>query len=85
MRNLSLGIGMVLLIALAFFGCRSAPDLVRVKMDYTPTNLVPPPKTFPPTLIFIGPVEDQRKDPDLIGQNSGNPKVIPVKADPAEI
>lgn len=85
MRRFSLGIGVGLLIALAVFGCRTAPDVVRVKMDYTPTNIVTPPKSFPQTLIFMAPIEDKRKDPDLIGQNSETAKAVPVKADPAEI
>jgi len=84
-RRFSLGIGVGLWIALAVFGCRTPPDVVRVKMDYTPTNVVTPPKSFPRTLIFMPPIEDQRKDPDLIGQNSESPKAVPVKADPAAI
>lgn len=84
-RRFILGMGLVLLIGLVFFGCRSAPDLVRVKMDYTPTNIVTPPKSFPQDPIFIAPVEDKRKEPDLIGQNSETAKTVPVKADPAEI
>ncbi len=77
--------GMVLVACLFVFACRSAPDVVRVKMDYTPTNVLPPPKAFPETPIFIGPFEDKRKDLDQVGQNSENPKIVPAKAEPAQV
>lgn len=85
MRRFSLGIGMGLLISLAVFGCRTPPDLVRVKMDYTPTNVVPPPKSFPQTPIFIGPFEDKRRNMDQIGENTEKAKAVPVRAEPGEI
>ena len=59
--------------------------MVRVKMDYTPTNLVLPPKSFPQTPIFIDPFEDKRKTRDQIGENIENPQTVPIKADPAEV
>ena len=85
MKRFSLGIGVGLLISLAVFACRTPPDLVRVKMDYTPTNIVAPPKSFPQTTIFIGPFEDRRKNPDQIGENTEKAKAVPVRAEPGEI
>ena len=61
---------MVLIAGLSLFACRTAPDVVRVKMDYAPTNLVVPPKTIPNSSIYIGSFEDRRKTPDQIGQNA---------------
>jgi hypothetical protein len=84
MKRFSLGIGGFLLISFAVFGCRT-PEMVQVKMDYTPTNLVLPPKSFPQTPIFIGPFEDKRKTPDQIGENIEKPQAVPIKAEPAEI
>lgn len=84
MKRFSLGIGGFLLISFAVLGCRT-PEMVRVKMDYTPTNLVPPPKSFPQTPIFIGPFEDKRKIRDQIGENIEKPQSVPIKADPVEI
>ncbi len=84
MRRFNLAIAVFLLISFTLFGCRT-PEMVRVKMDYTPTNLVPPPKSFPQTPIFIGPFEDRRKILDQIGENIENPQAVPIKADPAEI
>ena len=72
------------MISLAIFGCQT-PDIVRVKMDYTPTNLVLPPKSFPQTPIFIGPFEDKRKTRDQIGENVEKAQSVPIKAEPAEI
>lgn len=67
------------------FSCRTPPDVVRIKMDYTPTNVVPPPKSLPDTPIFIDSFDDQRKTLDQIGQNSEKAKTIPVKAESAEV
>lgn len=71
------------MIGLAILGCQ-APEMVRVKMDYTPTNLVLPPKSFPQAPIFID-FEDKRKTRDQIGENIEKAQSVPVKADPAEI
>ena len=84
MRRFNLAGGVFFLIALAICGCQ-APEMVRVKMDYTPTNLVLPPKSFPQTPIFIDPFEDKRKTRDQIGENIETPQNVPIKADPAEI
>jgi len=84
MKKFSLTAGVLGFIFLAIFGCRT-PDIVRVKMDYTPTNMVPPPKSFPQTPIFIGLFEDNRKIPDQIGENSEKAQIVPIKANPAEI
>jgi hypothetical protein len=54
-------------------------------MDYTPTNMVEPPKDRPGSSIFISPVTDKRKNPDQIGENNENPKVVPAKASPQEV
>jgi hypothetical protein len=56
-----------------------------VRMDYTPTNMVEPPKDRPGSSIFISPVTDKRKNPDQIGENNENPKVVPAKASPQEV
>ena len=85
MKRFGLGIGMGLLISLAVVACRTPPDLVRVKMDYTPTNVVPPPKSFPQAPLFIGPFEDKRRNMDQIGENTEKAKAVPVKAEPGEI
>jgi len=66
-------------------GCLTTPELVQVKMDYTPTNMVVPPNDRPGSSIFIAPVTDMRKNPDQIGENSENPKVVPAKASPQEV
>ncbi len=84
MKKFSLVLGLFLLACLAVWGCRTAPDVVRVKMDYTPTNAVLPPKSMPQTPIFII-VQDQRKNPDQLGENTEKPKVVPVKVEPSEI
>jgi len=84
MRRFNLAGWVFFLIALAICGCQ-APEMVRVKMDYTPTNLVLPPKSFPQTPIFIDPFEDKRKTRDQIGENIETPQNVPIKADPAEI
>ena len=84
MKRFNLAIALFLLISFAPFGCRT-PEMMRVKMDYTPTNLVPPPKSVPQTPIFIGPFEDKRKTHDQIGENIEKPQVVPIKAEPAEI
>ena len=84
MKRFSLGIGGLLLISFAVFGCRT-PEMGWVKMDYTPTNMVLPPKSFPETPIFIGPFEDKRKTRDQIGENIEKAQSVPIKADPAEI
>ncbi len=83
MKKLSLAAGVCGLISLAVFGCQT-PEMVRVKMDYTPTNLVLPPKSFPETPIFIAPFMDKRKIPAQIGENIEKAQSVPVKADPAE-
>ena len=70
---------------LLVFACRTPPSVVRIKMDYTPTNDVPPPKAFPGTSIFIASFEDQRKILDQIGQNSEKANIVPVKAESAEV
>jgi hypothetical protein len=66
-------------------GCLKTPELVQVRMDYTPTNMVEPPKDRPGSSIFISPVTDRRKNPDQIGENNENPKVVPAKALPQEV
>jgi hypothetical protein len=66
-------------------GCLKTPELVQVRMDYTPTNMVEPPKDRPGSSIFISPVTDKRKNPDQIGENNENPKVVPAKASPQEV
>jgi len=59
--------------------------MVRIKMDYTPTNMVPPPRGLPDISIFFIPLEDKRKKPDQIGENKEKPKIVPVKTDPGEV
>ena len=66
-------------------GCLTTPELVQVKMDYTPTNMVVPPKDRPGSAIFISPITDKRKNPDQIGENNEKPKVVPAKASPPEV
>ena len=83
MGRFNLAAGVFCLIALVICGCQT-PEMVRVKMDYTPTNLVLPPKSFPQAPIFIGPFEDKRKTRDQIGENIEKPQNVPIKADPAE-
>ncbi len=83
MKKLSLAAGTFFLIGLAILGCRT-PEMVRVKMVYTPTNLVSPPVSFPQTPIFID-FEDNRKTRDQIGENIEKVQSVPIKADPAEI
>ncbi len=83
MKRSSLAAEAFCLIALAICGCQT-PDMVRVKMDYTPTNLVFPPKSFPQTPIFID-FADQRKTRDQIGENIEKAQSVPIKADPAEV
>jgi hypothetical protein len=75
---------MFMLLGLSI-GCLKAPELVQVRMDYTPTNMVEPPKDRPGSSIFISPVTDKRKNPDQIGENNENPKVVPAKASPQEV
>jgi hypothetical protein len=66
-------------------GCHRVPELVQVRMDYTPTNMVEPPKDRPGSSIYISPIIDKRNNPDQIGENSENPKVVPAKASPQEV
>ncbi|HSR12229.1 MAG TPA: hypothetical protein VLS90_12365, partial [Thermodesulfobacteriota bacterium] len=86
MKKFALIVGCIVLVSFAAFsGCRTAPDLVQVKMDYTPTNLVTPPKTQAQHSLFIAPVEDKRKTPDQIGENTEKPKIVPVKTQASEV
>jgi hypothetical protein len=86
MKNFRMTVwGMVLVACLFVFACRSAPDMVRVKMDYTPTNVVPPPKAFPESAIFLSPVADKRKNPNQIGENTETAKTVPATTDPAQV
>ena len=66
-------------------GCLTTPELVQVKMDYTPTNMVTPPTERPGSSIFISPIIDKRKNPDQIGENSEKPKIVPAKASAQEV
>jgi hypothetical protein len=75
---------MPILVILAV-GCLTTPELIQVKMDYTPTNMVVPPAARPESPIFIAPIIDKRKNPDQIGENNENPKLIPAKASPQEV
>jgi len=77
------GIFMFILLSLSI-GC-AAPELIQVRMDYTPTNMVTPPAERPGSSIFISPIIDKRKNPDQIGENSEKPKVVPAKASPREV
>lgn len=74
-----------LIICLLLVSCRAVPEMVRIKMDYTPTNMVPPPRGLPDISIFFIPLEDKRKKPDQIGENKEKPKIVPVKTDPGEV
>jgi uncharacterized lipoprotein YajG len=86
MKKLSLAMVAMCFVACLFvFACRTPPDSVRVKMDYTPTNIIPPPNSLPDTAIFIGSFEDKRKTPDQIGENSEKSKAVPIKVEPAEV
>jgi hypothetical protein len=76
----------IMLILLSFsIGCRTTPELIQVRMDYTPTNMVDPPKDKPGSALFISPVTDKRKNPDEIGGNTEKPKVVPAKASAQEV
>ncbi len=78
------GIFMFILLSLSI-GCLTTPELIQVRMDYTPTNMVTPPIERPGSSIFISPIIDKRKNPDQIGENSEKPKVVPAKASPQEV
>jgi hypothetical protein len=75
---------MFILLGLSI-GCLTTPELIQVRMDYTPTNMVEPPKDRPGSTIFISPITDKRKNPDQIGENNENPKVVPAKASAQEV
>ena len=66
-------------------GCLTTPELIQVRMDYTPTNMVTPPTDRPGSSIFISPIIDKRKNPDQIGENSEKPKIVPAKASAQEV
>ena len=66
-------------------GCLTTPELIQVRMDYTPTNMVTPPAERPGSSIFISPIIDKRKNPDQVGENSEKPKIVPAKASPQEV
>jgi len=66
-------------------GCAATPELVQVKMDYTPTNLVTPPIERPGSSIFIAPIIDKRKNPDKIGENIEKSKAVPAQAPPQKV
>jgi hypothetical protein len=76
---------MPILLSLSIGCLTTAPELIQVRMDYTPTNMVNPPKGMTGSAIFISPITDKRKDPDQIGENNENPKVVPAKASPQEV
>jgi uncharacterized lipoprotein YajG len=77
------GIFMYIVLSL-LIGC-AAPELIQVRMDYTPTNMVTPPTERPGSSIFISPIIDKRKNADQIGENSEKPKIVPAKASPQEV
>ena len=78
------GIFIFILLSLSI-GCLTTPELIQVRMDYTPTNMVAPPTERPGSSIFISPIIDKRKNPDQIGENSEKPKVVPAKASSQEV
>ncbi len=85
MRTIPWKAAFVPILVILAAGCLTTPELVQVKMDYTPTNMVVPPNDRPASSIFIAPITDRRKNPDQIGENVENPKVVPAKASPQEV
>jgi len=65
----------VLFLAIA---CRTPPDVLRLEMFYKPSRTVLPPIFLTENPIYFGAFEDKRKNPDQIGQNSQNSKIVPV-------
>lgn len=74
-----------LMVFILMAGCGKVPDLVRVKMNYTPTNLVLPPKETSNVPLYFSAFEDKRKTTDQIGENTEKGKSIPAKAPPEEV
>jgi len=74
-----------IIICLILINCRAVPETVRIKMDYTPTNIVPPPRELPDITIFLNPLEDRRETPDQVGENTEKPKIVPVKTGQDEV
>ena len=85
MRKIALKLIFMFILLSPLIGCLTTPELIQVRMDYTPTNMVTPPTERPGSSIFISPIIDKRKNPDQIGQNSEKSKVVPAKASPQEV
>ena len=85
MRKMAWKMIFAFILLILSIGCAATPELVQVKMDYTPTNLVTPPIERPGSSIFIAPIIDKRKNPDQIGENVEKSKAVPAKAPPQEV
>ncbi len=85
MRKMAWKMIFVFILLNLSIGCAVTPELVQVKMDYTPTNLVTPPIERPGSSIFIAPIIDKRKNPEQIGENVEKSKAVPAKASPQEV
>ncbi len=71
--------------SLLVLSCRATLDVVYVKMAYTPTNIIQPPKLFTDNPLFFNSFEDKRKVPDTIGENNEKENIVPVKTQPGEV
>ena len=85
MRKMAWKMIFAFILLILSIGCAATPELVQVKMDYTPTNLVTPPIERPGSSIFIAPIIDKRKNPDQIGENVEKSKAVPAKAPSQEV
>ncbi len=85
MRKIARKMMFMFIVLSLSIGCLTTPELIQVRMDYTPTNMVTPPTDRPGSSIFISPIIDKRKNPDQIGENSEKPKIVPAKASAQEV
>ena len=77
---------LLFIVGFILCGCGGiAPEVIQVPMDYTPTNAVMPPRDIKDTPIYFVSFEDQRKNPDQIGENVEKAKIVPAKASAQEV
>ncbi len=76
------GIMLSAVLCLLIIGCGTAPEIVRVNLDYTPTNLAPPPKDLGGASSIFLIFADKRKILDQIGENKEKKKIVPIKTSP---
>ena len=85
MRKTVTVIFLSIIVVLYLAGCSMAPTMVQVPMAYTPTNPVEPPRTLKNTPIYFASFQDQRKNPEQVGENNEKAPSVPAKSSPEAV